>query len=142
MGEKLKPLVIGKAKNPRAFKQHGINLANLPLTWTSNKKAWMMNVIFTQWLEESNVEMKRRGRKILLFVENASSDGAAHLSNIRVEGFPPNMTAMAQPLDLGIIQTFKLNYRKELLTRVVTAVDLCESAVDFSKQIHLFDTIR
>ena len=36
-GEKLKPLVIGKVKNPRCFKN--INIDNLPVYWESNKKA-------------------------------------------------------------------------------------------------------
>jgi hypothetical protein len=35
-GEKLKPMLIGKAKKPRCFKN--INVTNLPVIWRSNKK--------------------------------------------------------------------------------------------------------
>ena len=36
IGEILKPLVIGKAKNPKCFKT--INIDNLPIYWESKKK--------------------------------------------------------------------------------------------------------
>jgi hypothetical protein len=39
VGEKEKPLVIGKAEKPRCFKSLKIN--NLPAIWRNNKKAWM-----------------------------------------------------------------------------------------------------
>ena len=38
-GEKLKPLVIGNAARPRAFKQNSVTPDNLPVTWEHNKKA-------------------------------------------------------------------------------------------------------
>lgn len=43
-GEKYKPLVIGKALNPRCFKN--VKVAELPVSWKSNKKAWMTRVVF------------------------------------------------------------------------------------------------
>ena len=42
VGEKLPPLVIGKSANPRCFK----NIKKLPLSYESNKKAWMIATIF------------------------------------------------------------------------------------------------
>lgn len=41
---KLKPLVIGKAKNPRAFKNF-----NSPLPYKNSKNAWMTSDIFKHW---------------------------------------------------------------------------------------------
>ncbi|KAK3101564.1 hypothetical protein FSP39_004521 [Pinctada imbricata] len=43
-GEKLKPLVIGKAARPRCFKN--VNTSNLPVTWEHNRKSWMTSDIF------------------------------------------------------------------------------------------------
>jgi hypothetical protein len=43
-GEKLKPMVIGKAKKPRCFKN--IDVTNLPVIWQSNKKSWMTEASF------------------------------------------------------------------------------------------------
>ena len=42
-GEKLKPVVIGKAQKPRAFM--GIDISQLPVHWRFNKKAWMTSKI-------------------------------------------------------------------------------------------------
>lgn len=60
-GEKLKPLVIGKAKQPRCFKN--INIDNLPVLWQSNKKAWMTAYIFTEWITKINKLMKLKKKK-------------------------------------------------------------------------------
>lgn len=38
-GEKLKPLVIGKANNPRCFR--GINKGSLGIDYEANNKAWL-----------------------------------------------------------------------------------------------------
>lgn len=43
--EKLKPLVIGKSAKPRGFKNIK-DTAKLPVTWKSNKKAWMNSLFF------------------------------------------------------------------------------------------------
>ena len=61
-GEKLKPLVIGKVKNPRCF----INIDNLPVYWESNKKGWMTGYVFLQWIKKVNQVMKSQKRKIFI----------------------------------------------------------------------------
>jgi len=38
-GEKLKPLVVGKAVKPRCF--NNVNVSRLPVTWENNKKDGM-----------------------------------------------------------------------------------------------------
>ncbi len=44
-GEKLVPLVIGHSVNPRCFK----GLASLPVSYSSNKKAWMTSELFQRF---------------------------------------------------------------------------------------------
>jgi hypothetical protein len=39
------------------------------------------------------------------------------LKNIRLEYFPPNMTSVLQPMDLGIIKNLKHHYRKTLVKK-------------------------
>ncbi|KAL9960092.1 hypothetical protein ACROYT_G033497 [Oculina patagonica] len=56
--------------------------------------------------------------------------------------FPPNSTSRLQPLDLGIIQTFKLKYMKLMLTHVVSKIDDCDSATDVCKSMDLLQAIR
>lgn len=75
-GEKLKTLVIGKAKNPKAFK--GIDTTQL--CWKANSKAWMNTILFAEWLQDANKRMKVHQRKILLYTDNVSSHVASDAS--------------------------------------------------------------
>jgi hypothetical protein len=68
------------------------------------------------WLNE-----KMRHRKILLLLDNFSGHelgvqlvgGLEGLPNVRIAWLPPNTTSYWQPLDQGIIASFKLGYRKQ-----------------------------
>ena len=112
-GHKLKPLVIGKAGNPRCFR--GIDKASLPVTYRANRKAWITSILFQEWLEHLNGAMKLQLSEILLFVDNCSAHHAADLSNIKLDFLPPNTTSRLQPCDAGIIGNVKSLHRKRLL---------------------------
>lgn len=58
LGEFEKPLVIGKAKQPRAFKKLDIN--NFPIDWCWNKKAWMTTAKMSDWLLKFDKKMKKK----------------------------------------------------------------------------------
>ena len=66
--------------------------------------------------------MRVEGRKVLLFLDNFSGHelgvtlvgGKEGLANVRIEWLPPNTTSHWQPLDQGIIASFKLQYRQLL----------------------------
>ena len=91
-GEKSKPLVIGKVKNPRCFKN--INIDNLQVYWESNKKAWMTGYVFLQLIKNVNQVMKSQKREIFLFLDNATSHSdSLKLSNVTLRFLPPNTTS-------------------------------------------------
>ena len=48
-GHKFKPLIIGKARRPRAFQHLSKDLSELPVHYTSNTNAWMTKEIFQDW---------------------------------------------------------------------------------------------
>ena len=52
------------------------------------------------------------------------------------------MTAGAQPLDQGIIQTVKLNYRRNLMAKLLSSADKCNCASEFSSSITVLDAVR
>ncbi|XP_015795900.1 tigger transposable element-derived protein 6-like [Tetranychus urticae] len=70
VGEKFKPLVIGKSKKPRCFK----NKQNIieKVNYRSNQKGWMTSVIFTEWLIEMDGVFRERQQKAILFLDNFS----------------------------------------------------------------------
>ncbi|GBM26480.1 Tigger transposable element-derived protein 4, partial [Araneus ventricosus] len=60
------PVVIGKAKKPRCFKN--IDVRKLSVSYKSNKKAWITIEIMRDWLVELDNKMKKQKRKIILFM--------------------------------------------------------------------------
>lgn len=118
---KLNPLVIGKSLKPRCFK----NVINFPTDYMANNKAWMTCDAFSTWLKSLDREMKKKKKKILIFIDNCSAHGdIPKLSNIKVKYLPPNTTSKLQPLDQGIIQSFKINYRKEVVQQFLRDIEL------------------
>jgi hypothetical protein len=139
--EKLKPLVIGKAKNPRCFKN--INIDNLPVYWESSKKAWMTGYVFLQWIKKVNQVMKSQKRKLLLFLDNATSHSdSLKLSNVTLRFLPPNTTSKLQPLELGIIRAFKARYRKHMLKHLIAKIDMCDDKISLTKEKNVLDAIH
>lgn len=132
-GEKLTPLVIGKSKNPRCFGKR--NHASLGVEYTFNGKAWMTRDIFTDWLKRLNNKMLSRKRKILLLLDNCRAHPNVSYSNLKLIFLPPNTSSRLQPLDVGIIQTMKLKYRKCLLHHVSKMIDSVDTVGQIAKKV-------
>jgi hypothetical protein len=122
LGEKLKPLVIGKYKRPRAFGRQ--NIEKFPVTWKANRSAWMTAELFGNWLRALNVSMIQQNRHIALLLDNAPCHCfLGQLSNVRLVFLPPNTTSKTQPLDHGIIRSFKLHYRRHFMGQLLLQID-------------------
>lgn len=68
-------------------------------------------------------QMRKKGRKILMFLDNALSHPHLTLTNVKLQFMPSNTTSVCQPMDQGIIQTMKLKYRKQQLQYVNNEMD-------------------
>ncbi|XP_018569629.2 jerky protein homolog-like [Anoplophora glabripennis] len=142
---KLKPLIIGKSKTPRCFR----NFKN-PLIYRNTKNAWMTGQIFKDWFFENFVlEVKSFLRnmnlpqKAVLLLDNAPSHPSAEeLKNadgkIFVMFLPPNVTPLNQPVDQNILRLTKLYYRNSLLSCVAASEESIGTAL---KKITLRDAI-
>lgn len=117
---RLPPWFIGKAKNPHAFRAASVNIQNLGIYWRANKKAWMTSTLMEEWLRWFDCQMT--GRKVVLLLDNFSAHEAAvekislsmqPLQNTLIIWLPPNATSKYQPLDQGIINTWKSYWRRE-----------------------------
>ncbi|XP_068742381.1 tigger transposable element-derived protein 6-like [Montipora capricornis] len=144
-GGKESPVLIGKSKKPRCFSK--LKDASHPCGahYFSNDKAWMRTEIMTDILAKLNTRMKREGRNILMFLDNAPCHPPKLMdmfSNIRVEFLPKNTTSRTQPLDAGIIKTWKVYYRRKLLRYVASQIDVKQCASDVIKSVNLLMAVR
>jgi DDE superfamily endonuclease len=106
---KLPPVFINKYKNPYCLRN--INRETLPVWYYWNNTAWMQHSIFQKWIKHVNQLMRTQKRHILLLIDNASShqlEENEELSNIKLHFLPPNTTSHLQPIDQGIIHSFKV----------------------------------
>lgn len=123
----LKLVVIGKSKNPRAFKN-----IDLPVHYYGQKSAWMTKDLFKKWFDECFVpEVKKwlkdhnLQQKALLVLDNAP--GHPSEEELTTEDkcitaifLPPNCTALIQPMDQHIIHFVKQDYKKKLLLTAIS----------------------
>lgn len=131
--EKRKVLIIGKSEKPRCFK----NFKSLPCIYKANKKSWMTQGFFNEWLINFDKDMQKQKRKILLLIDNCTAHNEPPILNhIRVEYFPPNCTAILQPLDQGIIRAVKSRYKTMLLKRI-----LCDLQNNVNRKCNMKEAI-
>uniref|UniRef100_K7F9R4 HTH CENPB-type domain-containing protein n=1 Tax=Pelodiscus sinensis TaxID=13735 RepID=K7F9R4_PELSI len=129
---KLKPLLVHRSLNPRA-------LESLPVIWRANSKAWVTLAMFEEWFSNHFVPAVERyclGKnipfKILLLLDNAPGHPNTlddmH-PNVKVVFLPPNTTSLIQPMDQGVIASFKAYYDEMTLR-------------DFWKSYNIYDAIN
>lgn len=118
--EKLPLLLIGKSPRPHCFR----HCKTKPIEYKSNQKAWMTGVLFQEWLQKLDQYFIKRKRTILLFIDNCTAhNNTLNLRNIKLIFFPPNMTSVVQPMDMGIIKNLKTFYRQKLVKHLLAAVE-------------------
>jgi hypothetical protein len=136
--DRLDVWIIGKAKTPRALKN--INVATMGGQWRWNKKAWMNTTVMVEWLQAFYLHIGSI-RQVLLTMDNfpahcTALELAPPPTNIRVCWLPANLTSRFQPLDQGIIQSFKANYRRQWLSYMLECFEANQDPLK-SMNIHL-----
>nr|XP_033815676.1 tigger transposable element-derived protein 1-like [Geotrypetes seraphini] len=131
VGHMIKPTLIYKAANPRTLK--GKDKFQLLVYWMSNKKAWTTRALFLEWFHQCFVPEVRKYLankgmefKVLLVLDNAPGHPDSHefhIEGVEIVYLPPNTTSIIQPLDQGVIRTFKAHYTRYSLERIANTMD-------------------
>jgi len=127
---KLKPVMVYHSANPCALKGYVKHL--LPVHFYSNAKGRVTGFLFIDYLT-SKLEGELREYcarenidfKILLIVDSAAGHPTIIqdlCEHIQVAFIPPN-SSLIQPMDHGVIATFKTYYLKKTFDMLVKAVD-------------------
>lgn len=137
-GEKLKPLVIRKSLAPHCFK--GIDMKSLGIHWMANKEAWMTGAIFQELLQKG---IRASEQKILHLLDNPPCLLCpVSYSNIKLLFLPPNAATVLQPLDQGIIMSFKQQYQHLMMHHLLAKIDYVDSASLLAKSLTVLDRVR
>ena len=142
-GKESDPVVIWRSKAPRCFKSLRDKTRPANVHYFTNQKPWMTSDIMRNILACTNRKLKSECRNVLLFLDNAPCyPSGLSFSNIKVIFLPKNATSRLQPLDAGIIQNFKVKYRKLLLKFVISRVDKQTTAAEIAKEVDILKAIR
>ena len=111
-GEKRRPLIIGSHQSLLQIN----TMEPRPYDYRTQENKWMTAEIFEEWLEEWNSQLKSENKCIALIVDNCYSHKlVTRHSNIALFYLPPCQTSLLQPMDQGIIRSFKSLYRQLLV---------------------------
>ena len=97
---------------------------------------------FLRWFDN-----KMHGRKVILLLDNFSGHelgvqkvgGLDGLENVKIRWLPPNTTSHWQPLDQGIIASFKLHYRRQWVEYILR---ILQTDTDPNKTVNLLKAIQ
>ena len=68
--------------------------------------------------------MRSEKRKIIIFIDQCPAHPSGYeFSNVKVKFFPANCTSELQPMDLGAIRSFKVQYRKLLVRKILVNME-------------------
>uniref|UniRef100_A0A674JY10 HTH CENPB-type domain-containing protein n=1 Tax=Terrapene triunguis TaxID=2587831 RepID=A0A674JY10_9SAUR len=146
---KLKPLCIGKSRSPGAF--HHKNMDSLLFIYCHSKNVWMTLDIFEEWFNKyfvpavrSHLRRQNLEPKALLLLDNCPAHSPVETltskdGKIKVSYLPKNTTFKIQPFNQGILATFKMNYHKALVKKIV---EDNSSITDVIKKLNLLDVFN
>ncbi len=120
-------------------------MSKLKVKYTNNEETWMMNSIFNQYMKELDEYFKRKGRKIVFFLDNVPVhivDEATNLTNVELRYFSPNLTSVLQPFDAGIIQSLKAMSRKFEVLSILDNINDSLHALDLVRKLTVLDAIK
>ena len=121
--------IIGKSQNPICFRSpkdedEAKNISEAKQIYFQQKNSWMDSTIFQKIIKIFNNKMRKRNKKVLLFLDNCTSHIMDNeLSNVKLIFFPSNTTSVLQPLDQGIITNFESFYRKNLISFMISNLE-------------------
>ena len=120
-GDKLPLLAIGRSKSQRCFPK---DQSKLPLVYKNNKQSWMTTTIFEEWVRSLNQSMVEQDHVVALVLDNCTAHPqVTDLDNLKMIFLPPNTTSHTQPMDAGIINSLKHQYRKRVARKYLVALE-------------------
>ena len=106
--------------------------------------SWMQVEIIEKVLDTLNFQMRKERRNVTLLLDNVIVHPTSLIdmySNIKIAFLPKNTTSRLQPLDAGIVQSFKTKYRKKLMSYLTAPKNDDLFASEIAKGIDILQAI-
>lgn len=120
-------LLIGRSTKPECFK----NVKTMLVHYRSHPNGWIDREIFIDWytrifLPSAKWKASGRNNKFLLLLDNAPSHPTAEELNsidefCTVVFLPQNVLALFQPMNQGVIEGLKKNYKRAFIRQLLLA---------------------
>lgn len=118
---RLPPWIVGHYNTPRAFSVPGNDFHSINCMYSSNSIAWMTVAEWRNWIKWFDTTIDRR---VLLILNPHRGHEIAYstladtmsLQNTEIVFLPDSSSPINQPMELGLVQSFKALYRKSYLT--------------------------
>jgi hypothetical protein len=92
-----------------------------------------------EWLNMFNAKMKKENKNVFHFLDNATCHTKATLSSVEIAWFPANATSVLQPMDVGVIYTFKPYYRQFLIQYLILNAQEADSSYALARPVSVLD---
>ena len=105
----------------------------------------MTSEVMEAALARFNRKLVFEDTKVILFLDNSTCHPEhiiGQFSKIKIIFLSKNTTSRLQPLDAGIIQNFKVKYRKRLVKYVLVRIQEGASATQIVKDMDVLVAIR
>uniref|UniRef100_K7GBZ6 HTH CENPB-type domain-containing protein n=1 Tax=Pelodiscus sinensis TaxID=13735 RepID=K7GBZ6_PELSI len=140
---KLRLTFIGKAKNPRAFKNIYLVLYQF-CTRIGGIHGWIQQFSEADFSMNFFLQSINLPRKAILVIDNMPShpyEDELLSGDIRVIFLPPNITSLCQPMDHGVLEALKKKYCRKLLTTLTEVIDDGNGMLDKLRTVNIKDVI-
>ena len=85
----------------------------------------------------------KKHKKVALVLDNCPAHPKLTLKNIELVFIPPNVTSLIQPLDQGIIKSFKTYYRSAMRRQIIQCIDDdMGTSSDSAKKLTVLDALH
>lgn len=141
-GEKFMTQVITKSARPRALKGIPDISKAFGIIYDHQAKAWQDTSSYMRLLHKYNKIAKDRHCIFYVLQDNCSSHVCAskildpsgstesffRFENLCIIFFPPNATSECQPLDQGVIPSFKAHFRRAQLNHLMSEYEMWQAS--------------
>ncbi|RHY02159.1 hypothetical protein DYB36_005284 [Aphanomyces astaci] len=118
-------LMVGKEKAPLS----SVGFKSLPVHYMPQIKAWMDATVFNHWVHQVFLpEVKARTTEpVLLLLEHGAPYHEFNLDNVSAAFVPMNMGSRYQPLNMGIVDALKKEFKNAVFSDLIAVLSLPDS---------------